>query len=351
MYSDIHKTKDGLKSFGATFVFNTIIAIVLNYMVLKETRFIDVFIISQAIGLSICSFISIALHFVKEKNLKIIIAWIIAALIAGVFFGSMLSWIYMSYTQGVGFKYFLKDIFLYTFVLGILLGIVAIYFFTSWAIIQESEKKIQQEKIKRLTIEKEAADTTLRLLQAQIEPHFLFNTLSNIMSLLEVDIEKGKAMLMDLNDYLRISLMRTRENFITLEQELELVKRYLNIFKIRMGHRLDFQIIDHTGPVEIPFPPLIVQPIVENSIKYGIEPLVDGGNITIECFIEKDLLKINITDTGQGLDNDANKAGIGIDNVSKRLYNIYGSAGSLTLKENKPKRILAIIEVPYESKH
>lgn len=129
-------------------------------------------------------------------------------------------------------------------------------------------------------MEKEAAMTSLRLLQAQIEPHFLFNTLSNVISLFDIDIEKARQMLININEYLRICLQRTRQEMITLTEELDLVRQYLEIFKIRMGKRLNYEINDRTSIVDLPFPPLIIQPLVENSIKYGLEPQLDGGTIT-----------------------------------------------------------------------
>ena len=341
--------KEITKKLAITAIFNTLFALVLFYLVLDKNKFFHVFMISQFIGLSICLFVTTAMHFGSRKGIKGLIAGIIFGLIAGILFGSFISWLFMYFTEGMGIDYFLKDVFLYTFVFGIVFGVPAIYFFSSWTAIQESEKQIQQEKIKRLTIEKESAMTTLRLLQAQIEPHFLFNTLSNVVSLFEIDTDKAKTMLIDINEYLRISLQRTRQNMIFLDQELELVKRYLDIFQIRMGKRLSYTISDRTGTGQIPFPPMIIQPLVENSIKYGLEPKEDGGTITIECSIEDGKLKIIVADTGKGLDQDANQAGIGINNVSTRLENIYGDKGSLVLKENRPSGIKAIIEVPYGS--
>ncbi len=88
-------------------------------------------------------------------------------------------------------------------------------------------------------------------------------------------------MLMDLNEYLRISLDRTRQEMVSLSRELDLVRRYLSIFKVRMGSRLDFEIMDHTGLPGIPFPPLVIQPLVENALKYGLEPQVDGGKLPL----------------------------------------------------------------------
>ena len=338
------KSKDTIRYLIITAIFNTIIALVLTFMVIEEPDFFEVFIISQLTGLSICFFVTIATDFADGNQWGA--AGIVTGLIAGIFSGSLLSWGFLSFFRGNDFNFFFKHVFSNIFIFGVVFGIPIIYFFSSRQKILESEKQIQKEKIKRLTMEKEAAMTTLRLLQAQIEPHFLFNTLSNVISLFEIDIEKARQMLIDINEYLRISLQRTRQEMITLTQELDLTRQYLEIFKIRMGNRLVYEINDRTDNPEIPFPPLIIQPLVENSIKYGIEPKVSGGTITIDCRVKENILEIMITDTGKGLDKDANQAGIGINNVSQRLESIYGNMASLTLKQNHPTGIKAIIQVP-----
>ncbi len=340
------KSKNTIKSITITAIFNTLIAFVLTYMIEVGKSFLDVFLIAQFIGLSICIFVTIGINLVEKKTNLWPPTGIIAGLIFGIISGSLLSLGYLFFVRDVAFDYFIKQIFSSIFVFGIVFGAPIIYFFISREQLIESEKQIQQEKIQRLTMEKEAAMTTLRLLQAQIEPHFLFNTLSNVIALFDIDMEKAKHMLIDINEYLRICLERTRQEMITLDQELGLVRKYLDIFKIRMGERLSYKIDDRTGSEEIAFPPLIIQPLVENSIKYGLEPKVDGGSITIDCQIQNNTLEIVITDTGKGLDEDVNEAGIGINNVSRRLESIYGNDAILTMKQNHPTGIKSIIKVP-----
>ena len=337
-------SKDIIKSLIITAIFNTIIALVLTYMVLESHPFFDVFVISQLIGLSICLFVIMAGHF-SDGN-KWASAALGAGLVTGIFSGSLLSWGFLFLFRGIDLGYFFRHVFSNVLVFGIVFGVPIIYFFSSREKIIESEKQIQKEKIKRLTMENQAAMTTLRLLQAQIEPHFLFNTLSNVISLFDIDMEKARTMLININEYLRISLQRTRQEMITLAQELDLTRQYLEIFKIRMGTRLSYEINDRTNKPDLPFPPLIIQPLVENSIKYGLEPKIDGGTIILDCRVQENMLEIVITDTGKGLDGDAGKAGIGINNVSLRLENIYGNMASLILEQNHPTGIKAMIRVP-----
>ncbi|RLB87864.1 MAG: hypothetical protein DRH26_14730, partial [Deltaproteobacteria bacterium] len=266
------KSKDTIKSVVITMIFNFFIALILTYMVLDDPHFFDIFLISQFIGLSICFFVTLGIHLAGQKKGIWPITGIIVGLFTGIVSGSLLTLGYLFFFRNIEFNYFIKQVFSNVLVFGLVFGIPIIYFFVSREQLMESEKQIQQEKIKRLTMEKEAAMTTLRLLQAQIEPHFLFNTLSNVIALFDIDTKKAKQMLIDINEYLRICLQRTRQEMITLEQELDLVRQYLGIFKIRMGERLSYEISDRTGRKELAFPPLIIQPLVENSIKYGLEP-------------------------------------------------------------------------------
>ncbi len=339
-------SKDLVSSLTITALFNTVIALVLNFMVIKEERFRDVFVISQFTGLSICFFVNLGMTISAQKLKKWMAGCIAAGLIAGVIVGGLLSWGFISSFHGLSAGYYYKHVFSSIAVFGVVFGVPIIFFFNAREKLIESQKKIQNEKIKRLTMEKEAAMITLRLLQAQIEPHFLFNTLSNVISLFDIDAQKAKQMLIDVNEYLRISLARTRQEMVTLSQELDLVRQYLDIFKIRMGKRLSYEINDKTGRTDLLFPPLIVQPLVENAIKYGLEPNVAGGKISIDCWIENNMLDIEISDTGKGLDDNANIAGIGINNVSQRLESIYGQKAGLTLTQNHPSGARATIRVP-----
>jgi sensor histidine kinase YesM len=204
---------------------------------------------------------------------------------------------------------------------------------------------IQQERIKRLSSEKEALEANLRLLQAQIEPHFLFNTLSNVLSLIDTNPTNGKSMLVDLIHYLRTSLSRTFPDPITLDQEMDMIKAYLNIQKIRMGERLHFKIELPDGVQKYPFPPMLLQPLVENAVKHGLEPKMEGGEITIKALEKDDLMRIEVMDTGLGL-SSFQKVGVGIGNVRERIKLLYGEKGRLILEENEPSGVRAIIEVP-----
>lgn len=225
-------------------------------------------------------------------------------------------------------------------------GSIITYFFSSREQIAESQARIQEEKIKRLTSEKKAAEANLKLLQAQIEPHFLFNTLSNVLSLLDSNPKKGKSMLIDFIQYLRASLTKIRQEKATLGQEMDMIEAYLSIFKVRMGDRLHYKIDLPKNLKSISFPPMLIQPLVENAIKHGLEPKIDGGEILIRG-IEKDgRLRLEVHDTGIGFKGE-HDSGLGLSNIRERLSSIFGDNGRLRLEENSPHGLIATIEVPH----
>jgi LytS/YehU family sensor histidine kinase len=234
---------------------------------------------------------------------------------------------------------------LQTIIIAITFGSIVSYFFYSKARLKFSKEIIQQERISRLSSEKEALEANLKLLQAQVEPHFLFNTLSNVLSLIDTDPIKGKSMLLDLIHYLRTSLSRTLPVATTLDQEMNIIKAYLNIQKVRMGERLRFKIDLPDGLQKHPFPPMLLQPLVENAVKHGLEPAIEGGEILIKVLEENSFIRIEVQDTGNGF-SSYDAAGVGITNVRERIKLLYGDKGRLILEANVPHGVKAIIEVP-----
>lgn len=335
--------KTAAKFYIYTFVFDTIIAAFLTAIQFGKGFWLN-FVISQCIGLSICTCVSIAHRFFQHGG-PVFRAFLVAvAIISGSIGGSYLG----ALAAGLGpAELFEKHSLLQLLLLGVIFGSIITYFFSSRELIAESRTQIQEEKIKRLTSEKKAAEADLKRLQAQIEPHFLFNTLSNILGLLETDLEKGKSMLEDFIQYLRTSLSTTREATISLGQEIEIIRTYLKIFKVRMGDRLDFSINLPAPLQDIPFPPMLLQPLVENSIKHGLEPRIKGGEIVIQAEAKDGMLHLTVTDTGQGF-NDTAGAGLGLANIRERLQSLYGDKAQLKLMPNQPHGLKAIIEVPHD---
>ena len=185
----------------------------------------------------------------------------------------------------------------------------------------------------------------LALLQAQIEPHFLFNTLANIHALIKQDPEAASRILEELNSYLRASLRRSRQMTATVGEEIELVEALLALGRARLGDRLEFTI---SVPHELratPLPPLLLQPLVENAIRHGIEPAIEGGTIRVDARKTGAGLELTVTDTGAGLNANAPE-GVGLSNVRARLVSLYGANGRLLLYANAPRGVSAKLIVP-----
>ena len=332
-----------LTSLALTAGFNTVIALFLTQLGFGKGLLIN-FIFSQSIGLCMCTFILAGHYFVRGPSIPGHVILLLIAMPAGAAVGAFIG------APIAGFSFseiFLGGpaLFIQMVLVGILFGTMITYFFFSRERISQTEAQLQEEQIRSLTLEKKALETRLRLLQAQIEPHFLFNTLSNVLSLLETDPLKGKAMLVDLTRYLRASLSRTRDRTTTLGQELDLVRAYLEIYKVRMGERLGYTIEVPEPLRNLSFPPMLIQPLVENALKHGLEPRVEGGHIFVKAEEDSDCRRLSVADTGSGLLEDS-VAGIGLANVRDRLEALFNGKARLILEENQPSGLKVTMEIP-----
>jgi sensor histidine kinase YesM len=306
--------------------------------------FVNTFVISQCYGITICLIIMLLLRAFKPKNRTSAVFVILIGMACGMLAGHLMAAFILRQSLPT-FLWGWKKEFLKTIGFWLTLSSAIGYFFYSQTRIKISKEIIQQERINRLSSEKEVLEANLKLLQAQVEPHFLFNTLSNVLSLIDTDPAKGKSMLLDLIHYLRTSLSRTLPVATTIEQEMNMIKAYLNIQKVRMGERLRFSIELPDALREHPFPPMLLQPLVENAVKHGLEPSIEGGEITINVVEENGYIRMEVKDTGNGF-NSYDTAGVGIANVRERIRLIYGDKGRLVLEANVPHGVKAMIEVP-----
>jgi hypothetical protein len=204
------------------------------------------------------------------------------------------------------------------------------------------------ERQRRRAAEALQAETAARLalLQAQIEPHFLFNTLANIHSLIPEDPHTAGLILEELNTYLRTSLRRTRQATATLGEELDLVETLLAIAAARLGRRLQYTIVAGPELRSLSLPPLLLQPLVENAIRHGIEPAVGGGKIEVTVQEGSHALELTVADTGVGLKEEAPRGGVGLANVRARLASLYGEKGMLAFYANTPHGVVAKLLLP-----
>lgn len=196
-------------------------------------------------------------------------------------------------------------------------------------------------------LSQQVTEAKLQALQAQVEPHFLYNTLASVQALTEVDPARANTMVGHLIQYLRNALPKMRESISTVGQEIELVRAYLNILQMRMGKRLVFDISVPESLLATPFPPLMLPSLVENAIKHGLEPQREGGSVLISAHAQDGRLRLVVSDTGRGFAETLG-AGVGLANIRERLAALYGDAGRLTLESNAPHGVIATIEAPMD---
>ena len=203
----------------------------------------------------------------------------------------------------------------------------------------------QQTELDSVALEREGMSARLQVLQAQIEPHFLFNTLANVRRLYEEDRAAGRAMLEKLMRYLEVALPRVRHGDALLAHEFELVEAYLHIQRIRMGHRLSFTMDVAPGLTDHPVPPMLLLTLVENAVKHGLNASPGGGRIRVTAHAERDRLLLTVADTGVGF-SSASGPGLGLANVSARLAAQFGDSASLVLGNNELGGATATITLP-----
>ena len=184
-----------------------------------------------------------------------------------------------------------------------------------------------------------------QLLQAQIEPHFLFNALANVRRLLRTEPAAARDMLGDLSRYLQQALPSLREPETTLQREASLVQAYLAVHRVRMGPRLQVT-LDITAPLQACLlPPMLLLTLVENAIKHGLAPLPEGGRITITARDEGGVLTLAVADDGAGMAQTSGD-GLGLANTRARLRAAYGSEATLALQRNEPRGVVALLRLP-----
>jgi hypothetical protein len=202
-------------------------------------------------------------------------------------------------------------------------GTIGIFYFYSVNKSQYLERKMGEAR-------RHADEARLKLLETQLEPHMLFNTLANLRALIGVDPQRAQAMLDHMIAYLRATLAASRTTTHPLGKEFERLNDYLELMAIRMGPRLSFSLLLPDELAQQPVPTLLLQPLVENSIQHGLEPKVEGGQITVSARAEAGELVLEVADTGVGgAPSPATGKGFGLQQIRERLATLYGTAGAI----------------------
>jgi sensor histidine kinase YesM len=229
----------------------------------------------------------------------------------------------------------------------VLVGGLALHYFAT-------REQLSKEAAARSEAQRLAVESQLRLLRAQLEPHMLFNTLANLRSLVRADSAQAERMIDQLITYLRSALAASRTESTTLSGEFTQLRAYLDIMSLRMGPRLSYQMELPATLEEIAVPPMLLQPLVENAIKHGLEPKVGPGRIDVIARATDGAIEISVVDSGLGLSHDHDSSGstdsetssYGLRHVRERLRAIYGAKASLTLQARAPSGVSAVVSIP-----
>jgi len=214
----------------------------------------------------------------------------------------------------------------------------------------EAKAAEAQEVAEAESLQRQVVEARMAAMQAQVEPHFLFNTLASIDHLIEVDPPRASRMQKNLIALLRASMPAMRDKATNLGRELEVVRPYLEILKVRMEERLQPQVNVSEGLYSADFPPMMLQSLVENAIKHGLEPKAEGGSLTVSAEVAHGKLHVGVADTGVGFARAATAGtGTGLSNIRERLKLIYGDAAELRIAPNAPTGTRVTIVVPYKA--
>ncbi|MFO1312334.1 MAG: histidine kinase [Burkholderiales bacterium] len=210
---------------------------------------------------------------------------------------------------------------------------------------EDVARSLESESKHALDLARAFDEARMQAMQAQIEPHFLFNTLANVRRLYEVDREAARTMLRQFVGMLGETLPDIRTHRSTLAREVALSLAYLNVQKIRMGDRLVFAVDVPESLRDASLPPMILSTLVENAIKHGLAPLPEGGRIVVRAHADAGVLHVEVADTGRGFAESAG-SGVGLANIEARLAALFGDAGQLGLMPNEDGGVTAFVELP-----
>lgn len=220
----------------------------------------------------------------------------------------------------------------------------------------QAEAKAAQatETAEAEALRRQVVEARMAAMQAQVEPHFLFNTLASIDHLIETDPQRASQMQKNLIALLRASMPTMRETsdggVRELGREIAVIRPYLEILKVRMEERLSTVLDVPEGLMSAEFPPMMIQTLVENAIKHGLEPKPEGGSLTVRAQVVHGKLQVTVADTGLGFGKAATAGtGVGLANVRERLQMVYGLKATLAITENQPSGTVVTITVPYRS--
>jgi signal transduction histidine kinase len=230
----------------------------------------------------------------------------------------------------------------------VLLGLLFAWAYTYYRDREQAREAMRQSELDRAELERRLMESRLLVLQAQIEPHFLFNTLAHVKRLYQTDRVSARPMLGNLRAYLAGALPQMREPIARLDREIALAEAYLGMQQTRMGRRLSYAVDVPAELAGARLPTMMVLTLVENAIKHGLSPQREGGSVQISARHDTGQIQIEVADTGRGFVASSG-GGAGLANLRSRLAILYGPQATLNLRHNNPRGVAAVLTLPLDA--
>jgi len=322
---------------------STLVAVLLNPMFV--TPFISVWARTVFVGLVLLLAFDVAGHWPQRWMPRWVVQLLAVGLAAPV--ATLLAYLWM--VEGDVSRFWehegLVSGFVWISAAGLMVGLTL----ALGALYRERDAQARAQELafalERSNLEKQALDARLRLLHAQIEPHFLFNTLANVQQLVESGSPRAAPVLQSLIDYLRAAVPALGDQNSTLGTEMALVKAYLELMRMRMPDRLQFSVSAAPELAGLRFPPMALLTLVENAVRHGIDPSETGGSIRVEAHEQAGKVEVSVADTGVGMPETA-APGTGLVNLRERLRAFFGEAAQLQMLDEAPHGLKAVIVFP-----
>ena len=302
---------------------------------------------SECVGLTMVACVLLLRRTRRFARLESMARWLLTGVIAiptGYFVGHQIAFLLLGEPMRiVGHEHISAIPIIFTVLVG---GLGLHYYATREQLAKEAAARSEAQRL--------AVESQLRLLRAQLEPHMLFNTLANLRSLLREDVERAESMIDQLIVYLRSALAASQTESVALSREFAQLRAYLDIMSLRMGPRLAYRLDLPASLEETAVPPMLLQPLVENAIKHGLEPKVGSGRIEVVARATTSGIEIRVSDSGLGLPADEDggpsarpaNSSYGLQHVRDRLRAVYGPAARLSLERRDPTGVCAVVLIP-----
>ena len=337
------RLKGALPVIGAAVAFWALASTLLYFLVPGLETYPRLLVFHECVGLTMMACVFVLLRSHRFDRFKPALRWLLIGLIAipvGYFLGHQFAFVVLGEPMRmVGHQQISLIPILFTVLAG---GIALNYFATRETLAREATARSEAQRL--------AVEAQLRLLRAQLDPHMLFNSLANVRSLVREDVDRAESMIDQLIVYLRSALAASQTESVALSREFAQLRAYLEIMALRMGPRMGYALELPDALREVSVPPMLLQPLVENAVKHGIEPKVGAGRIDIEARSVDGTVEITVSDTGLGLPPDDAPPGegstsYGLIHVRQRLAAAYGPQASLTLQRREPQGVCATVRI------